>query len=131
MNLHFDMSKPLPDEIFVFGSNLAGVHGAGAALAALHLYGAEMGKGQGYAGRSYALPTKDHNIRSLNLMQVNEAVCDFVLYVKNHPNEKFFITRVGCGLAGNADEDIAPMFHEIAENDNCSFPMEWEQYLRG
>lgn len=129
MNLHPDMAQPAADEIFVFGSNLAGVHGAGAAAAARRFYGAEMGKGQGYMGRSYALPTKDHNIESMDLMEVNEAVCDFVLYVKNHPNMKFFITRVGCGLAGNADEDIAPMFHEIADNDNCTFPEQWAPYL--
>lgn len=129
MILHRDMSQPRAVEIFVFGSNLRGAHGAGAAKAAAEFYGAEYGVGVGRTGRSYAIPTKDRNIRRMDLLEINEYVCDFVDYVLANPNEQFFITRIGCGLAGYRDEDIAPMFHQIAENVNCSFPEEWAPYL--
>lgn len=130
MNLHRDMTAPARDEMFVFGSNLRGAHGAGAAFIARRDYGAALGQGIGVTGSCYAIPTKDENIRSMDLFRINEHVCDFVTYVQNHPNLKFFITKVGCGLAGFKSEEIAPMFHQIAENENCSFPEEWAPYLK-
>ena len=129
MNLHKDMTQPKQDEMFVFGSNQAGVHGAGAAYAARRDYGAILGVGEGVTGNCYAIPTKDFDIQSRDLADINLSVCDFVTYVQNHPKMKFFITKVGCGLAGFTNEEIAPMFHLIAENDNCSFPEEWAPYL--
>lgn len=130
MLLHADGSAPRKGETFVFGSNLAGRHGAGAARHALEQCDAAWGIGVGKTGRSYAIPTKDARIQTLDLFQINEFVCDFVDYVKSNPNEKFFITRIGCGLAGYTDADIAPMFHQIAENINCTFPVEWAPYLQ-
>lgn len=127
MKFHRDGSKPEDGEIFVFGSNLAGIHGAGAAYAALGYYGAKMYKGTGLSGQSFAIPTKDERIVTLPLGIIEEYVNEFHIYVKSNPNMEFFITRVGCGLAGYSDEQIAPMFKDFP--DNCSFSVEWKEYL--
>lgn len=127
MKFHKDGSRPLYDHIFVFGSNLAGIHGAGAAQAARLYYGAVSGLGIGPQGRSYAIPTKDEKFKCLSLDIIRHYVEGFVKYTKSHPELEFFVTRVGCGLAGNLDEDIAPMFKECG--DNCSFAEEWKEYL--
>lgn len=127
MKYHDDGSRPLFGQIFVFGSNLAGIHGAGAAKAARLNYGARLGVGIGITGHSYALPTKDGDFGCLSLDQIKEHVDVFVEYTKTYPTTIFFITRVGCGLAGNADADIAPMFKGCG--DNCSFAGQWREYL--
>lgn len=129
MILHADGSAPRIDQIFVFGSNLAGIHGAGAAKFAVQKLGAIWGQAKGLQGQSYAIPTKDKQIESLDLFEINEHVCDFIDFVIHHSEMNFFITRVGCVLAGYSDEEIAPMFNKIAHNINCSFPAEWAQYL--
>lgn len=123
---HPDGTIPRHLEVFVFGSNQKGIHGAGAAKAARDHFLAEMGKGEGPTGNSYAIPTKDWNIESLPLNKIWYYVQDFLKYTWANPDKKFFVTRVGCGLAGNKDEDIAPMFKGAI---NCSFPEEWKQYL--
>ena len=115
--------------IFVFGSNLAGVHGRGAARHAMKHYGAIWGKGIGHFGNSYAIPTKDENIITLPLERIKGYVDDFVLWAKNHPNMKFYLTRVGCGLAGYTDEDIAPLFADVPEN--VIIPESWIPYIDG
>lgn len=84
--------------IFVFGSNLAGIHGRGAARHAMKHYGAVWGKGIGHFGNSYAIPTKDENIKTLPLERIKEYVDDFVLWARNHPRMKFYLTRVGRGV---------------------------------
>lgn len=127
MKFHIDGSRPNLIQIFVFGSNLAGRHGAGAAQAARLHYGAVQGIGIGPVGRSYAIPTKDEKIESLPLDVVRQYVDEFIDYTVKHPELEFFITRVGCGLAGNKDSDIAPMFKGCG--DNCSFAEEWKEYL--
>jgi hypothetical protein len=109
--------------VFVFGSNLAGRHGAGAALTARFRYGAVLGVGEGRTGDSYAIPTKDHGLRTLPLEQIRAAVAVFVQYATAHPALRFRVTRVGCGLAGYVDEQIAPMF--AAAPDNCDLPAGW------
>lgn len=126
MKFHKDGSTPLLGEVFVFGSNLGGYHGAGAARAALEYYGAEYGVGIGMTGNSYAIPTKTAQFECMSLEDIQKHVKVFVEYTQNHPEYEFFVTRVGCGLAGNANEDIAPMFKGA---DNCSFPIEWKEYL--
>lgn len=123
---HEDMSAAPKGSIFVFGSNLAGFHGAGAAWAARQFYGAVLGVGEGPTGASYAIPTKDYHIITLPIEEVAKAVKRFVRYTHEHPDTKFFVTRVGCGLAGFTDEQIAPMF---AGAQNCSFAQEWMEYL--
>lgn len=113
--------------IFVFGSNLAGIHGAGAAKYALEHEGALWGFGRGHHGNSYAIPTKDFNIQSLTLDHIQSYVDQFIYYAKTHSSLTFKVTRIGCGLAGYKDEDIAPMFKDAP--DNCFFDAAWEPYL--
>lgn len=109
--------------IFVFGSNLAGRHGKGAALTARLYHGAIYGQGNGRQGNSYAIPTKDVYLRTLPLETINFYVDIFITYAKEHPELSFFITRIGCGLAGYTDTDIAPMFKNAPSN--CELPLLW------
>lgn len=109
--------------VFVFGSNLAGRHGKGAALTAKEVYGAIYGQGEGRQGNSYAIPTKDHNLETLPLCRIEHYVKKFLAYALIHPDELFLVTRVGCGLAGYTDEQIAPMFADAPSN--CELPEEW------
>lgn len=113
--------------IFVFGSNLAGRHGAGAAATARVVHGAEYGVGLGITGNAYALPTKDHNIQKLNLVDIKNFVEMFLDFARNNPQHEFQVTRVGCGLAGYTDSDIAPMFYDAPSN--CLFDEKWHKYL--
>ena len=117
----------MANEIFVFGSNLAGIHGAGAARVASRLHGAVWNLGQGRAGNSYAIPTKDMHIQSLTLAQVLYYVEGFLEYARKHPELNFKVTRIGCGLAGFKDSEIAPMFEQAGAN--CSFDLAWKPWL--
>jgi hypothetical protein len=102
--------------VFVFGSNLAGRHGKGAALHAMTL-GAVRGTGEGRMGQTYALPTKDHHLRTLPLEEIERrSVANFLAYAAEHPDETFQLTPVGCGLAGYSPEQIAPMFRRAPPN---------------
>lgn len=104
------------NEIFVFGSNLAGRHGKGAAATARLLFGAKYGVGIGPTGQCYAIPTKDEKIRTLPLREIKKHVGDFIEYAYSHPNLRFLVTPIGTGLAGYTAEEIAPMFHGSPEN---------------
>jgi hypothetical protein len=115
-----------PRAIFVFGSNERGIHGAGAAKVAREKYGAKMGQGVGLFGRSYALPTVWYPGVSLAPYKVGEYVQDFIGYARVHQELVFVVTRVGCGLAGFTDTDIAPMFKDAS--DNCLLPDGWREY---
>jgi hypothetical protein len=115
------------DKCFVFGSNQAGVHGAGAAAYSCKSLGAEWGVGEGPTGKCYALPTKDHNICSRSLEDVKKSVDKFVSYAKDNSEIHFQVTRIGCGLAGFKDEEIAPMFADAP--DNCEFDSAWKTWL--
>lgn len=126
MLVHEDGTLPTKGEIFCFGSNLAGRHGAGAARMALQ-YGAVYGNGVGIQGNTYAIPTKDKSLKVLPIAIIQAYVRAFIAYTKKH-DDKFFITRIGCGLAGYSDSDIAPLFKGIG--DNCSVSSNWELYLR-
>ncbi len=106
-------------EIFVFGSNEAGRHGAGAAHFALQHHGAVYGQGEGMQGDSYGIPTKDRALRTLPLRRILTYTRTFVDFAEAHPELVFRITRIGCGLAGYEDEDIAPMFQGAPAN--CLF----------
>lgn len=114
------------DRILVFGSNLRGIHGAGCALYARKHYGAVYGVGVGRTGQCYAIPTKDSNIRTLPLDAIFNYVYEFLRYARANPDLRFFVTRIGCGLAGYKDEQIAPMFKGAP--DNCDLPEEWKEY---
>lgn len=123
---HKDGTLPQNDEIFVFGSNEAGIHGAGAAKAAYDKFGAVWGVGFGLFGQSFAIPTKDRFIYSLPKDKIFTYVRMFVNSTVAFQDKKWFVTRVGCGLAGFLDREIAPMFKDA---ENCSFAEEWRQYL--
>lgn len=125
---HIDGSAPDTGQVFVFGSNLSGYHGGGAARAAHRLYGADWGVAEGVTGRSYAIPTvKEHIAGPLGLDDIRAAVGRFIDFAQAHPEREFFVTRVGCGLAGHRDEDIAPMF--AAAPSNCSLPSQWSEFV--
>lgn len=111
------------NEVFVFGSNEAGRHGRGAALTAVRYYGAVYGKGNGIQGNSYAIPTKDERLHPLALHTIKHYVKEFLDYATTHPELKFKVTRIGCGLAGFDDKDISPMFKDAP--DNCILPLYW------
>lgn len=111
--------------IFVFGSNLAGRHGKGAALYAREKKGAEYGVGVGRTGFAYAIPTKDGSLRTLPIGIIRNHVAKFLEYAKAHPELEFYITPIGTGLAGYKHEDIAPLFEGAKELSNCALPDEW------
>lgn len=113
--------------IFVFGSNLAGRHGKGAALTARQIYDAELGVGVGPTGRAYAIPTKNWQLKPLALTVIAEHVKRFIIYARQHRELTFLVTRIGCGLAGYTDSEIAPMF--VGAPTNCAFDEAWLPYL--
>jgi hypothetical protein len=111
--------------IFVFGSNRAGRHGKGAALAARRQHGAIDGQGEGLQGQSYAIPTKDEKLKTLGLDAIAVHVDRFLDFARQRPDLRFQVTRVGCGLAGYRDEQIAPLFRDAPAN--CDLPDGWRQ----
>ena len=126
MKFHKDKTLPTKNEIFVFGSNLAGIHGAGAAKVALK-FGARYGHGIGLYGQSYAIPTKNHDIQTMTLEHIQLYIDRFKKFTLENPKLEFFVSRIGCGLAGYKDHQIAPLFKGCG--DNCSFADEWRQHL--
>lgn len=116
-------------EIFVFGSNLEGIHKKGAALKAFNEYGAIMGKGEGMQGRSYAIPTKKTPWVSLDLIDINKHVADFLIHARNSPQCTYLVTHIGCGLAGHEASNIAPMFRLATYYKNIRLPKEFLHYL--
>lgn len=117
-----------PNEIFVFGSNLLGYHGAGAALKALE-FGAMMHKPVGLQGSAYAIPTKDANFNPLSLGEIDKYVKRFIQFAKHHPKKQFLVTKIGCGLAGYKEEQIAPMFADAQYVKNIHIPMDFAAIL--
>lgn len=113
--------------IFVFGSNEAGIHGAGAASVARRDYGAIHGKGVGHHGNSYAIPTKDASLGVLEVKAIEAYVQEFIEYARSRPDLTFQVTQVGCGLAGFEPHEIAPLFGNAP--DNCLFDEAWSKYL--
>jgi hypothetical protein len=110
--------------IFVFGSNLSGIHGGGAARQALEVKGAKWGQGEGRMGMSYAIPTKDKSVKyALPLTTVKKYVNEFLEYAREHYNARFLVTKIGCGLAGLKESDIKPMFKNAPSN--CDLPEGW------
>jgi hypothetical protein len=111
--------------IFVFGSNLAGRHGKGAALTALQEFGAIYMQGVGLQGRSYAIPTKGLAMQPLPLDLIHGYVKDFLSFAIDNPKLEFNVTRIGCGLAGYTDAQIAPFFKGAPMN--CLLPDGWRE----
>ena len=112
------------NEIFVFGSNLAGAHGGGAAWVAHEYFGAIWGQGVGLQGRSYAIPTMHGGMEA-----IKPYVDEFIEFAKNHPEYKFLVTRIGCGIAGFRDEEIAPLFADAIDVENVILPREFVNNL--
>jgi len=104
------------EDVFVFGSNLSGVHGKGAALVAATQWGAQRGVGEGLTGRAYALPTKRTPYVKMEMSEVEASVQRFVAHAQSSPEKRFLLTKVGCGLAGFAEDQIAPLFRQAPPN---------------
>ncbi len=111
------------NQIFVFGSNLAGIHGGGAAFDALSKFGAIYGQGIGLQGSSYAIPTKDDNIETLPLAIIEKYIVDFIEFAKSRPDLEFLVTQVGCGLAGYSIEEISSIFKKYGVSENVKLPV--------
>jgi hypothetical protein len=115
---------------FVFGSNLSGHHGKGAALFARQTRGAIQGVGSGPQGSAWGIPTKgfrDEGLREkysiLPLTEIKHHVDDLLVDARQYPTNTYTVTRIGCGLAGYKNSDMAPLFHGAPSN--CSFDPEW------
>ena len=117
------------NEVFVFGSNESGIHGAGAAKLAFDKFGAVWGVGVGHQGKTYALPTKDYVIKTLDLVEIQDYVKEFLIYADKNPDFTFLVTEIGCGLAGYEPKDIAPLFKGYSLN--VVLPKKFVDILRG
>ena len=111
-------------EIFVFGSNLQGRHGGGAARMAHQLFGAEWGVGVGQTGRAYGIPTVHGGVED-----IRPYVDEFIEYARSHPANRFLVTRIGCGIAGFTGRQIAPLFMAARSLPNVTLPEDWLQIL--
>lgn len=113
-----------PNEVFVFGSNLQGMHGGGAAFTARMLFGAKMGQGEGLQGQSYAIPTMQGGVET-----IKPYVDRFIEFAGEHPDKDFLVTRIGCGIAGFVPEEIAPLFAKAAHMHNVWLPADFWRIL--
>ena len=109
-----------PNEVFVFGSNLRGMHGGGAAYVAYRKFGAVMGQGVGLQGQSYAIPTMQGGVET-----IRPYVDEFIEFAKQNQHLTFLVTRIGCGIAGFTDDEIAPLFAEAHNVKNIVLPKGW------
>ena len=119
------ISELRENEVFVFGSNLAGAHGGGAARLAYNRFGAVWGQGVGMQGQSYAIPTMHGGVEA-----IKPYVDEFVQYAKTHPEHKFLVTQIGCGIAGFIPEEIAPLFREALDVENVILPKVFVEILQ-
>lgn len=122
-----NITKLRDNEIFVFGSNLSGIHGSGAARVALQKFQAMWGNGVGLYGKSYAIPTKDENIITMPIKEIAPFVRAFKATANMFDKNIFIVTKIGCGLAGYNSEDIAPLFK--GSPTNCMFHEDWRKYI--
>ena len=118
------ISELRENEIFVFGSNLAGAHGGGAAWLAYNRFGAVWGEGVGMHGRTYAIPTMQGGVDT-----IKPYVDDFILFAKEHKELTFLVTRIGCGIAGFRNEEIAPLFKDAICVENIILPKEFVENI--
>ena len=107
-------------EIFVFGSNLSGMHGGGAALGAYRKFGAVWGQGVGLQGQSYGIPTMQGGVET-----IRPYVDEFIQFAGEHPELTFLVTRIGCGIAGFTDDEISPLFEKAHSIENIVLPEGW------
>lgn len=111
-------------EIFVFGSNLEGMHMGGAAKIAHEKFGAEWGVGDGPTGKCYAIPTMHGGLE-----EIRPYAKKFIEYAKAHPTNRFLLTRVGCGIAGFKDSDMAQLFEDALDVPNITYPRQWFPFM--
>ena len=109
-----------PNEVFVFGSNIRGMHGGGAAAIACRKFGAEWGVGEGLTGQCYALPTMEGGVD-----YIAGKVQNFIACAKSHPELKFYVTKIACGIAGFTIEEIGPLFADAINMPNVILPHEF------
>ena len=114
------------NEIFVFGSNLQGSHGGGAAAIAAKMFGAIWGQGVGLQGQSYGIPTMHGGID-----EIKPYVDEFIVFAKLNPSLKFLVTRIGCGIAGFTEEQMAPLFAKGADVENVYLPDSFWEIIEG
>lgn len=114
-----------PKDIFVFGSNLEGAHGGGAARIARKKFGAKMGQGVGLQGNSYAIPTMQGGVET-----IKPYVDEFIEFAKRNPDLTFYVTRIGCGIAGFRDEEIAPLFQKAMGVSNIRLPKVFAELIQ-
>lgn len=112
------------NEIFVFGSNLEGRHGGGAALLAYRKWGAVWGQGVGLQGQCYGIPTMHGGPE-----KIKPYVDEFIEFARNHKEMKFLVTEIGCGIAGFSPEDIAPLFAEAIDVENIYLPKRFVEVI--
>lgn len=115
-----------PNEVFVFGSNLQGMHSGGAAYIAHKKFGAQWGVGVGPTGKSYAIPTMHGGAEA-----IRPYAQQFLKYAAENPHKRFLLTRIGCGTAGHSDAEIANLFWGVQALSNVTVPREWLPYLFG
>ena len=118
------ISELKENEIFVFGSNLAGSHGGGAARLAYNRFGAVWGQGVGLQGQCYAIPTMQGGVET-----IKPYTDEFIAFAKQHPEMKFFVTKIGCGIAGFAINEIAPLFAGAIDIENVILPEDFVEIL--
>ena len=106
-----------PNDIFVFGSNIAGAHAGGAARLANQKFGAVWGQGVGFQGNTYAIPTMQGGVET-----IQPYVDEFIEFAKDHPELTFYVTKIGCGIAGFSEEEIAPLFKNAIGISNIRLP---------
>lgn len=112
------------NEIFVFGSNLEGMHGGGAARTAVEHFGAIWGQGVGLQGKSYGIPTMQGGIET-----IKPYVDEFIEFAKQRRDLFFYVTKIGCGIAGFKEEEIAPLFAEALNEENIALPKSFVELL--
>ncbi|MBQ6279765.1 MAG: hypothetical protein IJK68_08620 [Muribaculaceae bacterium] len=118
------ISELQPNEIFVFGSNLQGMHAGGAARVAYNKFGAVWGNGVGLQGQSYAIPTMHGGVEA-----IRPYTDEFIKFAAQHPELTFLVTRIGCGIAGFADKEIAPLFASALDAPNVILPQSFVEIL--
>lgn len=118
------ISRLEPDDVFVFGSNLMGMHGGGAARIAYEKFGAIWGQGVGLQGQSYAIPTMQGGVET-----IKPYVDQFIEFARECDQNTFYVTRIGCGIAGFTDEEIAPLFDAAYDLYNVRLPRSFAEII--
>jgi hypothetical protein len=127
MSLSLSKLRIPANSVLVFGSNLSGRHGRGSAKLAVEIFGAKYGNGHGPQGNAYALPTKDYNLNTLSIQEIRQYINGLFSWARLNYDKYFIVVKVGCGLAGYRDFQIAPLF--VDAPSNCMFHVDWEPYL--